>query len=88
MLKYFPLDKNGSNLRPKIASAVKSLSEVNSIASRSLIAVPAFSATFDFISYSSDVMLPTNLVQGMRDAFGAHTFQRIDREGTFTENWE
>ncbi len=32
--------------------------------------------------------LPANLIQGQRDFFGAHTYQRIDKEGTFhTPNW-
>ncbi len=33
--------------------------------------------------------LPANLIQAQRDFFGAHTYQRIDREGTFhTPDWE
>jgi 6-phosphogluconate dehydrogenase len=32
--------------------------------------------------------LPANLIQGQRDFFGAHTYQRIDKEGTFhTPDW-
>jgi 6-phosphogluconate dehydrogenase len=32
--------------------------------------------------------LPANLIQAQRDAFGAHTYQRIDRPGTFHTEWE
>lgn len=33
--------------------------------------------------------LPANLLQAQRDYFGAHTYQRIDKEGTFhTPDWE
>jgi 6-phosphogluconate dehydrogenase len=32
--------------------------------------------------------LPANLTQAQRDFFGAHTYQRIDREGTFHTEWE
>ena len=33
--------------------------------------------------------LPANLIQAQRDFFGAHTYQRVDKEGTFhTSNWE
>ena len=33
--------------------------------------------------------LPANLIQGQRDFFGAHTYQRIDKEGIFhTPNWD
>jgi 6-phosphogluconate dehydrogenase len=31
--------------------------------------------------------LPANLTQAQRDLFGAHTYQRIDREGTFHTEW-
>ncbi|MCC2672685.1 MAG: phosphogluconate dehydrogenase ((+)-dependent, decarboxylating), partial [Armatimonadetes bacterium] len=31
--------------------------------------------------------LPANLIQAQRDYFGAHTYQRIDREGTFHTEW-
>jgi 6-phosphogluconate dehydrogenase len=30
---------------------------------------------------------PTNLVQGQRDYFGAHTFHRTDRQGTYHVRW-
>jgi len=33
--------------------------------------------------------LPANLIQAQRDFFGAHTYQRIDKEGVFhMENWD
>ena len=33
--------------------------------------------------------LPANLIQAQRDFFGAHTYQRIDKEGTFhTPDWD
>jgi 6-phosphogluconate dehydrogenase len=32
--------------------------------------------------------LPANLIQAQRDFFGAHTYQRVDRDGTFHTDWE
>jgi 6-phosphogluconate dehydrogenase len=32
--------------------------------------------------------LPANLIQGQRDYFGAHTYKRIDKEGTFHTEWQ
>ncbi|MEJ2330554.1 MAG: NADP-dependent phosphogluconate dehydrogenase, partial [Gammaproteobacteria bacterium] len=32
--------------------------------------------------------LPTNLIQAQRDYFGAHTYERIDAEGTFHSVWK
>src|SRR5262249_26925153 len=31
--------------------------------------------------------LPANLIQAQRDLFGAHTYQRLDREGNFHTEW-
>jgi len=39
-----------------------------------------------FDSYRRE-RLPANVIQGQRDYFGAHTFQRTDREGTFHIEW-
>ncbi|SHF99881.1 NADP-dependent phosphogluconate dehydrogenase [Chryseobacterium vrystaatense] len=40
-----------------------------------------------FDAYTTD-SLPVNLIQAQRDYFGAHTYQRIDREGVFHTSWE
>jgi 6-phosphogluconate dehydrogenase len=37
-------------------------------------------------SYGSG-WLPANLIQAQRDYFGAHTYERNDREGTFHTQW-
>ncbi len=39
-----------------------------------------------FDSYRSE-KLPTNLIQGQRDFFGAHTYERIDKDGVFHTQW-
>lgn len=31
--------------------------------------------------------LPANLIQAQRDLFGAHTYERVDRPGTFHTEW-
>ncbi|HBV17448.1 NADP-dependent phosphogluconate dehydrogenase [Chryseobacterium carnipullorum] len=40
-----------------------------------------------FDAYTTE-SLPVNLIQAQRDYFGAHTYQRIDREGVFHTSWE
>ncbi|WP_313090127.1 NADP-dependent phosphogluconate dehydrogenase [Chryseobacterium flavum] len=40
-----------------------------------------------FDAYSTE-SLPVNLIQAQRDYFGAHTYQRIDREGVFHTSWQ
>ncbi|PWN71914.1 phosphogluconate dehydrogenase (NADP(+)-dependent, decarboxylating) [Chryseobacterium phosphatilyticum] len=39
-----------------------------------------------FDAYTTEY-LPINLIQAQRDYFGAHTYQRIDREGVFHTSW-
>lgn len=61
--------------------------EVMATAAQFGIPVPAFSASLDYFdSYRRD-RLPQNLTQAQRDFFGAHTYQRIDKEGTFHTEW-
>ncbi|MBG9375229.1 NADP-dependent phosphogluconate dehydrogenase [Panacibacter sp. DH6] len=44
------------------------------------------SALSYFDAYTTERM-PTNLIQAQRDYFGAHTYQRTDKEGTFHTVW-
>jgi 6-phosphogluconate dehydrogenase len=51
------------------------------------IPTPAFSSAIAYYdSYRRD-SLPANLLQAQRDYFGAHTYQRTDKEGTFHTEW-
>jgi len=51
------------------------------------IPVPAFSTALAYYDGYRREQLPANLLQAQRDYFGAHTFERIDREGTFHAEW-
>jgi 6-phosphogluconate dehydrogenase len=57
------------------------------LAAQSGIAVPAFSASLDYFDSYRRSALPQNLTQAQRDYFGAHTYQRVDKEGTFHTEW-
>jgi 6-phosphogluconate dehydrogenase len=48
---------------------------------------PAFSSSLAYYDGLRADRLPAALVQGQRDFFGAHTYRRIDREGTFHTLW-
>ena len=52
------------------------------------IPVPAMSSALDFVDAYRTSRLPANLLQAQRDCFGAHTYQRIDRDGIFHTEWE
>jgi 6-phosphogluconate dehydrogenase len=51
------------------------------------IPTPALSASLAYLDGYRSSRLPTNLVQAQRDYFGAHTYQRTDREGVFHTEW-
>lgn len=48
---------------------------------------PAFSSSLSYYDGLRADRLPAALVQGQRDFFGAHTYKRVDKEGTFHTLW-
>ncbi len=52
------------------------------------IPVPAISASLSYYDTIRRERLPQNLIQAQRDFFGAHTYERTDREGVFHTEWE
>ncbi|BCB81806.1 NADP-dependent phosphogluconate dehydrogenase [Phytohabitans flavus] len=51
------------------------------------IPVPGFSSALAYYDGLRAERLPAALVQGQRDFFGAHTYRRVDREGSFHVLW-
>jgi 6-phosphogluconate dehydrogenase len=51
------------------------------------VPVPAFSSAIAYFDGYRSERLPANLVQAQRDFFGAHTFERIDKPGSFHAEW-
>jgi 6-phosphogluconate dehydrogenase len=51
------------------------------------IPVPGFSAALSYYDALRAERLPAALVQGLRDFFGAHTYRRVDRSGSFHTLW-
>ncbi|CCI85905.1 6-phosphogluconate dehydrogenase (decarboxylating) [Lactobacillus pasteurii DSM 23907 = CRBIP 24.76] len=65
----------------------KAIREVVAMSIKAGIPVPAFAAAINYYdSYRAEV-LPANLLQAQRDYFGAHTYERTDREGNFHYSW-
>ena len=57
------------------------------ISAASGIPAPAFSSSLAYYDGLRAERLPAALIQGQRDFFGAHTYRRVDREGTFHTLW-
>jgi 6-phosphogluconate dehydrogenase len=51
------------------------------------IPLPCLSSSLDYIDSYRSARLPQNLLQAMRDCFGAHTYERVDQPGTFHTEW-
>jgi 6-phosphogluconate dehydrogenase len=51
------------------------------------IAVPALAASLAYFDSYRTARLPQNLTQAQRDAFGAHTFERVERPGFVHADW-
>ena len=61
--------------------------EVVATAARIGIWIPAFAAGLSYFDGYRGARLPHNLLQAQRDYFGAHTYERTDRPGTFHTDW-
>jgi 6-phosphogluconate dehydrogenase len=51
------------------------------------IPTPAFASSLSYFDGLRRDRLPAALIQGLRDNFGAHTYRRVDRDGTFHVQW-
>ena len=51
------------------------------------VPVPGFSSALTYYDSYRTPILPANLLQAQRDYFGAHTFERLDKEGVFHHEW-
>jgi len=73
--------------RDAITGAEPSWRRVVATAATAGIPAPAFSSSLSYYDGLRADRLPASLIQGQRDFFGAHTYKRIDKEGTFHTLW-
>ncbi len=71
----------------QISTKINNLSFVVASANKAGIPLPCMSSTLDYLNSYRTSSLPQNLVQAMRDCFGSHTYERIDKEGSFHTEW-
>ncbi|PZG19455.1 NADP-dependent phosphogluconate dehydrogenase [Nonomuraea aridisoli] len=76
---------------PTFAAALETAQEswrrVVTTAVRTGVPTPGFSSALAYYDALRRDRLPAALVQGLRDYFGAHTYQRVDKEGSFHTDW-
>lgn len=73
--------------RDAVVKAQAGWRKVICVATELGLPVPAFSAALSYYDSYRMATLPANLLQSQRDYFGAHTYKRIDKEGTFHTEW-
>ena len=76
---------------PEFAGAMNAqqaaLRKVVALAAENGIPALAFSSALAYFDAYRSARLPANLTQAQRDYFGAHTYRRVDREGSFHTQW-
>jgi 6-phosphogluconate dehydrogenase len=70
-----------------VSAGVDSWRRVVADASRAGVPVPAFGSSLSYYDGLRRDRLPAALIQGLRDNFGAHTYRRVDRDGSFHTTW-
>ncbi len=70
-----------------LTRAQDSWRSIVALAAASGIPAPAFSSSLAYYDGLRAERLPAALIQGQRDFFGAHTYKRIDKDGTFHTQW-
>ncbi|MHB1594970.1 MAG: NADP-dependent phosphogluconate dehydrogenase [Streptosporangiaceae bacterium] len=70
-----------------VSAGVDSWRQVVADAALAGVPVPAFASSLAYYDGLRRDRLPAALLQGLRDNFGAHTYRRVDRDGSFHTLW-
>ena len=70
-----------------LADAQERLRAAVVLAARRGVAAPALGSALAYYDGYRSARLPANLIQAQRDYFGAHTYERVDRDGSFHTDW-
>ncbi|GEL89345.1 MULTISPECIES: NADP-dependent phosphogluconate dehydrogenase [Pediococcus] len=65
----------------------ESIRDIVGLGVKAGVPMPGFTAAISYYDSYRSAVLPANLLQAQRDYFGAHTYERVDREGTFHYSW-
>lgn len=74
-------------IQSKIKSILPATRKIISLAVQSGIAMPCFAAALSYFDTIKSEKMPANLIQAQRDYFGAHTYEKIGKEGVFHSEW-
>jgi 6-phosphogluconate dehydrogenase len=80
---FFEIDEITKVLKEKIYS----LKKIVLIAIENSLVVPSFASALFYFESMTHEQASANLIQGLRDYFGAHTYKRLDMDGDFHTKW-
>ena len=83
-LKNLMLDGYFMDITKNYQDAVR---DVIGIAVKAGVPIPTFSSAIAYYDSYRTADLPANIIQAQRDYFGAHTYERTDKAGTFHFDW-
>jgi 6-phosphogluconate dehydrogenase len=75
-------------MKAEVTRCIPSLRKVVSVAAARGVPMLGFAASLGYFDSFRTARLPQNLTQAQRDFFGAHTYERTDKPGTFHTEWE
>lgn len=74
-------------IRQEVSSRLGALRELVALAAQVGVPTPGFCAALAYYDQYRTASLPLNLTQAQRDYFGAHTYERTDKPGSFHTEW-
>ncbi|MEM3489465.1 MAG: NADP-dependent phosphogluconate dehydrogenase [Nitrososphaerota archaeon] len=82
-----PISKILNYYSDDINSRLPSMIKYLQLAFNYKVPVPVTASIINYLYSVTSRRLPANLIQALRDYFGAHMFKRIDKEGIFHSTW-
>lgn len=76
-----------SHFRQVMADSQAGWRRIVSLAALNGIPLPAMGSALSWYDSFRSARLPASLIQAQRDYFGAHTYKRLDKPGTFHTDW-
>ena len=73
--------------KTELAGLIDSWRRVVTLATQIGQPIPVFASSLSYYDSLRIDRLPAALIQGQRDYFGAHTYQRVDKPGTYHTLW-
>jgi 6-phosphogluconate dehydrogenase len=71
----------------KVNEVIGGMRKIVSTAAMAGISIPAHAASLSYFDAIRSEQMPSNMIQAQRDYFGAHTYERVDKEGVFHTPW-